>query len=150
MSVQHWFAFRTRWPNFGPLVSSGHKMIENAGFRPLFQKVFTQSISNLCKLIGWVFRIDQLYNHIGQILVLYWPQKMAENGGLRPLSEKAPLCGLIISGSISNMVYTVVRGVFTNDSFLPHRPNLASLYFHSLWLDLSRGRASSDTLFSYI
>ena len=87
----------------------------------------------------------------------YWPnfgsllaKKMAENGGFRPLSEKVPLCGFIISGSISNMVFTVVRGVFTNDSLLPHRPNLASLYFHSLWLDLSLGRASSDTLFSYI
>ena len=49
------------WP------SSGHKMPENGGFRPLSGKVFTQSISNLlCTLMWWVFRIDLLLGHIGQ------------------------------------------------------------------------------------
>ena len=50
------------WP------SSGHQMTENGGFQPLSEKVFTQSNSNLvCILIGWVFRIDLLFGHVGQI-----------------------------------------------------------------------------------
>ena len=57
------------WP------SSGHKITENGGFRPLSEKVFMQSYSNLvCTLIGWVFRIDSLLGHVGQILTLEWPQ----------------------------------------------------------------------------
>ena len=44
---------------------SGHKMTENGGFRPLSEKVFNQSNSNLvCTLIGWVFRIDSLLDHV--------------------------------------------------------------------------------------
>ena len=137
--------------------SSGHKMTEYGGFRPLFEKVFTEYNSNLvCTLIGWVFRIDSLLGHVSQILALWWPQndwiwwfptviwksihriqfklvvytcwatlakhwpssghKMTENGGFRPLSEKLPSCGIMITRSISNMVFTLVRGVFTNDA----------------------------------
>ena len=75
-----WATLAKFWP------SSGHKMTENCGFRPLSKKVFT------------------------------------------PLSEKVPLCGIMISRSISNMVLTLVRRVFMNYSiFLLHRPNLAPL-----------------------
>ena len=48
---------------------SSHKMPENGSFRPLSEKVFMQSNSNLgCTLIGWVFRIGVLFGHVGQIL----------------------------------------------------------------------------------
>ena len=53
------------WP------SSGDKMTENDGFQPLFEKVVMQSTSKVvCTLIGWVFRIDLLFDHVGQILAL--------------------------------------------------------------------------------
>ena len=72
VSVQNWFSFGSHWPNFGPLVAK--KLLEmgqNVGFRPLSQKVFTQSISNLwCTLVGWVVRIDSFWGHVGQILAL--------------------------------------------------------------------------------
>ena len=64
--VQNWLAFGPRWPNFDPLVAK--KMTEN---RSLAQKIFTQSNSDLwCTLVGWVFRIDSLLGHVGQILAL--------------------------------------------------------------------------------
>ena len=51
--------------------SGGHKITENVGFRPLSEKVFMQSNSNMgCTLIGWVFRIDSLLGHVGQIFAL--------------------------------------------------------------------------------
>ena len=50
-------------------------MGQNGGFRPLSEKVFAQSNSNLvCTLIGWLFRISFLFGHVGQILGLWWPQ----------------------------------------------------------------------------
>ena len=52
-------------------------------------------------------------------LAKFWPScghKMTEDSDLRPLSEKVPLCRIMITGSSSNMVFTLVWGVFTNDS----------------------------------
>ena len=45
----------------------------------------------VCTLLGWVFRI----------------------------SEKVPLCWIMITQSISNMVFTMVRGVFGGSSWSP-------------------------------
>ena len=56
-------------PQFWP--SSGQKTLkigQNGGFRPLSEKVFMQSNSNLvCALVVWVFQIDSLLGHVGQI-----------------------------------------------------------------------------------
>ena len=144
-------------------------MTENGDFWPLSVKVFTQSNSNVvCTRIGWVFRIESLLGHTGQISSFYWPQndinwwfltviwkkyshntmqpwclhllgecsqlirfcvtlatfwpssghKMTEKGDFRPLSEKVLSCGMRITQSISDMVFTLVRGVFTNDFIL--------------------------------
>ena len=50
VSAQNCFTFGPRWPNFSPLVAT--KCLENGGFRPLSEKVFMQSNSNLvCTLI---------------------------------------------------------------------------------------------------
>ena len=50
-------------------------MTENVRFRPLSEKVFTQSNSNMvCTHIGWVFKMDSLLGDIGQILALWWPK----------------------------------------------------------------------------
>ena len=44
VSVQKWFAFGQRWPNFGPLVAEKRLEIgQNGGCQPLFEKVTTQS-----------------------------------------------------------------------------------------------------------
>ena len=57
--------FSAKLAQFCP--SSGLKMTENGGFQPLSDKVFMQSNSNMvCTLIWWVFRIDSLWDHIGQ------------------------------------------------------------------------------------
>ena len=76
LSARKWFAFERRWPNFGHLVPKKQmKMVQNGDFRPLSEKVFTQSNSNLmCTLIGWVFKINSLLGRVGQILVLQCPQ----------------------------------------------------------------------------
>ena len=70
------------WP------SSGHKMTENGCFRPLFEKAFKQSNSNLvCTLIRRVFRIDVFL----ATLARFWPSsghKSTENDGFWPLSGK--------------------------------------------------------------
>ena len=160
--------FLTTLAKFWP--SSGHKMTENYGFRPLPEKVSTKFISTLvCTLIGWVFRIGLICGHLGQNLTLWWPQNdgqwwfptiiwksihaiqfklrvhllgecsemicflamlakfwpssghtLTENYGFGPVSLKVPLCGTMVTQSISNTVFTLVRGVFTNR---PHRPN---------------------------
>ena len=62
VSVQYWFAFGTRCPNFGPLlVKKIFELCRNGGFRPLSEKVFMQFNSNLlCTLTIWVFRTDLL------------------------------------------------------------------------------------------
>ena len=50
---------------------SGHKVGENGSFRPLSEKVFTQSNSKLvCTLTGRELRIDSPLDHVGQILAL--------------------------------------------------------------------------------
>ena len=64
--------FWPRWPNFWP--SSGHEMTGNGAFRPLSEKVFMQSNSNLVCTLGWVFRTDLLFGHVDQILAHYWHQ----------------------------------------------------------------------------
>ena len=56
-----WVTLANFWP------SSGHKMTENGGFRPISEKVFMQSN---CTLIVWVFGIDLLLVLVGQILGL--------------------------------------------------------------------------------
>ena len=58
------------WLNFGPLVA------KYGGFRPLSDKVFKQSNSNLwCTLLGWVFITDLLLSHIGPILAFIRQKK---------------------------------------------------------------------------
>ena len=75
VNVQNYIAFRRCWLNFGPQVpQKWPKMVQSGGFRPLSEKVFTQSYSNLwCTLVMWVFRNDSLLCHVGQISALLWP-----------------------------------------------------------------------------
>ena len=116
VSVQNLFAFGRCWPNFGtPMAKKLLKMRQNAGFRPLSEKVFSQSNSNSslwCTLVGWVFRSDLLLGHVRQILDLYLAKKLFElgqNGGFRPLSEK------VLMQFNSNLVCTLTRKVFRTD-----------------------------------
>ena len=63
--IRFWAMLAKFWP------SVGHKMTKNGGFRPLSVKVFMQYNSNLvCTFTVWVFRIDSLLGHVGQILAL--------------------------------------------------------------------------------
>ena len=51
--------------------SSGQKVTENGDCRPLSEKVFMQSNSNLMRTLIWqLFRINSLLGHTGQILAL--------------------------------------------------------------------------------
>ena len=76
VSVQNWFWCGPRWPNFSSLVAKKTDNWSKYRFATIFRKkVFTQSNSNLwCTLVGLVFRIDSLLDHVGQILALWWPQ----------------------------------------------------------------------------
>ena len=168
-SVQNWFVFWPCWPDFGPLVaikwlkmvvsnhylkkysrnpiqtwcvqllgecselicclamlakfrpSSGHKMTENGGFRPLFEKAFTQSNSNLvCILIGRVFRIDVFL----AMLARFWPSsghRSTENGGFRLLSGK------VFTLFNSNVMCTLIGWVFRIDLLFGHVGQILTL-----------------------
>ena len=95
------------WLNFGPLVA------KYGGFRPLSDKVFKQSNSNLwCTLLGWVFITDLLLSHIGPILAFIRQKKTTENDGFRPLSD------ILFPQSNSNLWCTLLGWVFRTDSLL--------------------------------
>ena len=72
MTVQNRCAFLPRWPNYVFLVAT--KWLKIVRFWPLSEKVFMQPNSNLvCTLIVWLFRIDFLFGHVGEILFLELP-----------------------------------------------------------------------------
>ena len=105
----------------------------------------------MCTLFGWVFRIYLLLDYVSQ----FWSScshKMTENGGFWLISEKVPLCGKMITQSISNLVFTLVQGVFTNR---PHKPNIApqvaiSVFPFPLISTSGGGRAFSDALLTIL
>ena len=67
--IRFWATLATFWP------SSGQKWLKMVVSDYYRKKVFMQSNSNfVCILIGWVFRIDSLLGHVGQIVALWWPQ----------------------------------------------------------------------------
>ena len=128
VSVQNWFAFSPPWPNFGPLLAI--KWLKIVVFYHYLKKYSCNPIQSGCEhLLGDWSELVRFW----VILVKFWPSgghKITEKGGLWPISEKILLCGIMITQSISNMVFTLVRGVFTNRS---HRPNLASLVTSSVF-----------------
>ena len=93
VSVQNRFAFRWRWPNFGPLVApKRQEMGQNGSFLPLSEKDITHSNSNLWRTLdGWVFWNDSL---CWVVLAQFWPSSgqkwliVGHNCGFRPLSKK--------------------------------------------------------------
>ena len=67
----------------------------------------------------YIMRECSELTHFWATLAKFWPSighKMSENSGFRPLSEQVPLCGITISRSMSNMVFTQVIRVFANDA----------------------------------
>ena len=89
--------------------SSGHKMTENGGFRPLSDKVFTQSNSNLLHLLG---ECTELICFLA-MLAKFCPSsghKITKKGGVQPLSEK------VFVQSNSNLVCALIGWVFRIDS----------------------------------
>ena len=118
--IRFWPMLAEFWPSRG---QKWLKMGQNVGFRPLSEIVFTKSNSSLwCKLVGWVFRINSPLGHVRQILALYSDQKITENGGFRPLSEQKRF-----TQSNSNLVCTLTRWVFRNDSLLGHVGHILAL-----------------------
>ena len=121
VTVQNWLAFGPR-PNFGPLVAT--KWLKIVVSNNCLKKYSCNPIQTWCvHLLGECSESICFW----ATLAKFGPSsghKMTENCGFRPLSGKVPLCGIMITQSISNMVFTLVRGVFANR---PHRPNLAPL-----------------------
>ena len=103
--IRFWATLAKFW------LSGGRTRTENGGFRPLSEKVFTQSYSNLvCALIWGVLRIDCFRAMLAKL----WPfsgHKITENGGFLPLSEKVPLCGIIIMITVSTHTHGVRTGL---------------------------------------
>ena len=65
MVAQSWLSNGQKWLEMG----------QNGGYRPISEKVFTQSdLNSWCTLAGWVFRNDYLLGNDGQILALKWLQ----------------------------------------------------------------------------
>ena len=134
VSVQNWFAFGPCWPNIGPLAAQKWmKLGENGRYHWCVHLLGESS-----ELI-----------HFWAMLAKCWPssgRKMTESFGFGPLSEKVPLCGMMITQSFSNMVFTLVRGVFTNYSFFVHKPSLAPLVAISFPFPLVRPQARTCIL----
>ena len=61
--------------------------------------------------------------------------KITENGGFQPLSEKVSSWGIMIARSISNMVFTLVRGVFTNRLYGPNLALLVTIFLFPFHLN---------------
>ena len=102
--------------------SSGHKMIENCGFRRLSEKVFMHSNSHLvCTLIGWVSRIDSLLGQVGRNLALWWPQNYLDWWFLTVIGK------IIHTIHFELDVYTCWMSVHNWSAFGPRWPNFAPL-----------------------
>ena len=108
VSVQKWFAFGPRWPNFGPLVATKWLKIVVFGHHP--KKHSHNPIQTWCvHLLGECSELIRFWD----TLTKFWPSsghKMTENGGFRSLPEK----------------------LFTQSKFLSYFANYNS-YYHHLW-----------------
>ena len=141
--IRFWTMLAKFWP------SISHKMTENGngGFLPLSEKLSTQSNSDLmCTLIGWVFRIESLLGHVGQTL----SEKCLKIVASDHYQKSAIMWTYEYSIYFKHGVHTGERVIHKWNHFC--RIGLIcplwwpSLYFHSLWLGLIRGRSSSDSL----
>ena len=113
--IRLWATLAKLWPSSGQITSDG-------GFRPLSEKLFTQSNSNLmCTLTWWVSRIDSLLDHVGQISALLCGHIFTENGVFLLSSEK------VFLQSNSNLVCTLIGWVFRIDSLLSHVGQILAL-----------------------
>ena len=111
-SIHFWAMLAKFWP------SSGRRMTDNGGFRPLSEKVFMQSNSNLVWIFKWMIVQNWLafgtgWPNFGPLVATKW----IKIGGFWLLSEK------VFTQYNSNLVSTFVGRVFTNDSFWASWPN---------------------------
>ena len=110
VSVQNWFAFGQRRPNFGPLVAKTWlKMGQNGGFRPLSVKYSYNPIQTCgVHLLGECSEMIRFWGLLAQ----FWPSsgqkglKVGQTGAFRPLSGK------VSTQSNSNIVCTLIGWVF--------------------------------------
>ena len=117
VSVHNWFVFKPHWPNFGPLVAKQlMKLGENGRFR--------WCVHLLCECSELILFWATLTN-VGPLVATKWLKMVVSDHNLKKVS----LCGIMITRSISNMVFTLVRGRDLHKwlNFLPHGPNLAPL-----------------------
>ena len=66
VGVKNWVAFGRRWTNFGPLEAKK----DLTWVQMMVSDRYLKKVFVMCALIGWVFRIDWLLGHVGQILAL--------------------------------------------------------------------------------
>ena len=115
VSVQNWFAFWPRWPNFGPLMATKwHKNGERPSVRPGFPTIIWKSNHSIhfkfgVGISGWVFRTDSLLGDVGPKWLT-----MGQNGGFRPLSEK------VFTQFNSNLMGTLIEWVSRKDLLFGH------------------------------
>ena len=126
MSVHNWFTFRSRWPNFGPLVAA--KWLKMVVSEHYLKKYSPNSIQTRCvHLLGECSQLICFW----AMLAKFWAcsgHKMTENGGFRPSSEK------VFPQSDSNLVCTLTVWVFRIDLLLGWRwPNHGPLMLQNDW-----------------
>ena len=87
VSVQNWFAFGWRWPNFGPPVAKKWlKMGQNGGFQPLSEKVFTQS--NYWVSVQKWFAFWPRWPNFGPLVATKWLKMVVSDHYLKKYSRK--------------------------------------------------------------
>ena len=109
VSVQNWFTFGPYVPNFGPLVAT--KLLKMVVSDHYLKKMSTHSNSNLCTLIGWVFAFGPRWPNFGPLVSTKWLKMVASDHYLKKYHDVE-----YWSRSISNMVFELIRWVFTNYS----------------------------------
>ena len=129
------------WATLAKFWSSNcHKMTENGGFQPSSEEVSTQSNSNLVyTFLGWVFQIDPLLGHDGQILALWWPNNNL-NWWFPTVFWKS-----ILTIQFKLGFYTCWSSVHIWSAFEPRWPNLGPLVA-TKWLKMVCFRPLSEKL----
>ena len=106
---------------------------------PTFSKTNHRMHSHLVYvLVRWVFRYDYIFPKV-------------RPSGDREMAQNLVSGHFLEHRSISNILYIVIREILWTDSIFGHVGLILALWwpslcFHSLRLDLRRGRASSDAL----
>ena len=105
LSVQNWFTFGPHWWFLTIICKSIHTIQFKFG-------VYTYWVN----VQNWL-AFGPRWPNFGPLVATKWLEMVVSNHYLRKFHY---ICGIMITQSISNMMFTLVRGIFTNDSIFCH------------------------------